>query len=125
MHISLIQMGQVLTFKTLNAKRRKDERSGRGTPVAREQGGEGADFDHSSVVPRGIELVDLPVVDAGVVPGLGFVVLSLVLLRLLLDEAIAVLFHSLLWVLQLQRPIRNRWMEPREVLVSRVLGLCS
>lgn len=66
-----------------------------GTSIAREQGGERADFKQSSIIPRGIELFNLPMINAGVVPGLGFVMLSLVLLRPLLHEPIAaILIHS-------------------------------
>lgn len=48
--------------------------------VLGEESGEGADFEQAAVVPGRIELVDLPAVDGGVVvPGLGLVVLALVL----------------------------------------------
>jgi hypothetical protein len=46
--------------------------------VLREEGGEGADFQHAPGIPRGVELLHLPVVDVGVlVPRLGLVVLTL------------------------------------------------
>lgn len=46
--------------------------------VLGEEGGEGADFQHAALVPRGVELLHLPAVDVGVlVPRLGLVVLPL------------------------------------------------
>jgi len=67
--------------------------------VLREEGGEGTDFEHATFVPRRVELLDLPVVDVGViVPWLGFIVLPLSLLLLLRFfhlHAILVLFKVL------------------------------
>ena len=65
------------------------------TSVLRKENGEGADFKHSSFIPRQIELVDLPVINVGVIiPWLWLVVLPLVLhLWLLWNVAIVLMLH--------------------------------
>lgn len=77
-------------------KRRDRETEESVTSVRREESGERRDSDHSLFVPRGVELLDLPSVDVGViVPRLRLVVLSLVLLLpRQVRASIVVVFHS-------------------------------
>ena len=87
------------------------------TSVLREEGGEGADFEHAALVPRRVELVDFPVIDGRVIPWLWLVVLSLVL-RLLLplyfNFAVALLQNALVHRYSpLLDPTPNLWLGQR------------
>lgn len=60
------------------------------TSVLREKSGERADFEHAALVPRRVELIDLPVIYVGIlVPWLRLVVLPLVLLLLPLEPRLS------------------------------------
>ena len=66
------------------------------TSVLGENSRERTGFEHAGFIPSRIELIDFPVVDAGVIPWLGFIALALVLGFLLhghLLLAIALYLH--------------------------------
>ena len=63
------------------------------TSVLGENSRERTDFEHAGFIPSRIELIDFPVVDAGVIPWLGFIVLALVLGFLLHGHLLAIALY--------------------------------